>query len=168
MTEDEQDKKTQKLVAYEINGDAKVLQNIIYTTSKTHIGYGTEDQAEYKRMKEDSQYKYVVFTDRNNVPDVKPLTGTMKFAQIHGMKERNLEGQWAVSASILPCSCPPCRNDITSAGNMCVYKSDRHLQNHKLFQYKMELIMKTYMACVHLLLLNSNLSYLQEVLAQLD
>ena len=70
-----------------------MLQNTIYTSSKTHIGYGTEDQAEYNRRKDDTQYKHVVFTDCNNVPDIKPLTGTMKLAQINGLKERHIEGQ---------------------------------------------------------------------------
>ena len=140
LANDGQDKKTQKLAEYEINGDAKVLQNTTYTTSKIHIGYGTEDQAEYNRMKEDAQYKHVVFTDRSNVPDTKPLPGTMKFAQIHGLKERNLEGQWAVFSSILPCSCPPCRNNITGAGNMCLYKSNRQIISHLIIpiQYRID------------------------------
>ena len=81
-------------------------------------------------MKEGAQYKHVVFTDRNNVPDIKPLTGTMKFAQIHGLKEINIEGWWVVSASILPYSCLPCRNDSTSAGNICLYKSDRQIKSY--------------------------------------
>lgn len=72
----------QKLVKYERNGDTKVLQNTIYTTSKTHIFYGTVDQAEYNRLKGVVQYKLIATT----------YLVTMEFAQIHGLKERNHEG----------------------------------------------------------------------------
>lgn len=54
LTKDGQDKKTKKLVEYKRNGDSKVVQNTTYTTSKIHIGYGTEDQVEYTRMKQDT------------------------------------------------------------------------------------------------------------------
>ena len=87
---------------YERNGDAKVLQNTTYITCKTYIGYGTEDIIEYNMMKYDVQYKYVVFTDRANVIDMKPVPKILKLAQINGLMERNHQGQWVISTSILP------------------------------------------------------------------
>ena len=128
LAKDGEDKKTQKLLEYERNGDAKVVQNTTYTTCKTHIGYGTEDQAEYNRMHNDARYKHIIFTDRQNIPDMKPVPETMKIAQISGLKERNAQGQWVISTSFLPCSCPPCRDDITSAPDNCLYKNERRIK----------------------------------------
>ena len=47
-----------------------MLQNTTYKPCKTHIGYGTEDRIEYNMMKDDAQYKHIVFTDRENVRNI--------------------------------------------------------------------------------------------------
>ena len=69
------------------NGDAKVLQNTTYTTCKTHIEYGTEDQTEYNQMHHDAQCKHVVFNDRQNVSDMKTVPDSINIAPIIGLKE---------------------------------------------------------------------------------
>ena len=79
-------------------------------------------------MHNDARYKHIIFTDRQNIPDMKPVPETMKIAQISGLKERNAQGQWVISTSFLPCSCPPCRDDITSAPDNCLYKNERRIK----------------------------------------
>ena len=77
MTRDGSEKKTQKLLEYERTGNAKVVKNTTFTTIKTHIGYGTEHTQEYASMINTGQYKHVIFTDRQDVLDIKPIQGTM-------------------------------------------------------------------------------------------
>ena len=57
------DKRTKTLLEYERTGDARVLQNTVYTTNKTHIGYGTETKNECDTMSNGGKYNHIVFTD---------------------------------------------------------------------------------------------------------
>ena len=129
MTKDGSEKKTQKLLEYERTGDAKVVKNTTFTTIKTHIGYGTEHKQEYTSMIDTGQYKHVVFTDRQDVPDMKPIQGTMLISQVNGTK--NTDKESLVSAR-LPCSCPPCRLNVNEMIQKCEYKSERMIEEHQI------------------------------------
>ena len=129
MTRDGSEKQTQKLLEYERTGDAKVVKNTTFTTMKTHIGYGTEHKQEYVAMTESEQCKHVVFTNREDVPDIKMIQGTMLISQVNGTKNTN--GKSLMSARI-PCSCPPCRLNVNEMAEKCEYKSERIIEEHAI------------------------------------
>lgn len=120
LSKDGQENKTQELFEYERDGDAKILKHTTYITCKAHIGYGTEDKQEYNKMQAEGQYKHVIFTNEDNVPDMKPLTRTMNFAQINGQTDTIIQGTFTVTSSNLPCGCSPYFQDINSVANLCV------------------------------------------------
>ena len=65
-------------------------------------------------------YKYVVFTDRENIPNIKPITSTMLISQVSGTQ--SLDTPSLVSAR-LPYLCPPCRKNINEMMEKCEYKN---------------------------------------------
>ena len=119
LSKDGDDKRTNKLLEYERTGDARMLLNSVYTTQKTHIGYGTESKIEYDTMTNKNEYKHVVFTDRENIPDMKAVTGTMLISEIHGNRDVS---QSKIISARLPYVCPPCRNNVMDAQVKCEYK----------------------------------------------
>ena len=125
------DKRTNKLLEYERTGDARMLLNSVYTTQKTHIGYGTESKIEYDTMTNNNEYKHVVFTDRENIPDMKAVTGTMLISEIHGNRD---VAQPKIISARLPCACPPCRNNVMDAQVKCEYKNIRHIKEQLIVQ----------------------------------
>ena len=129
MTRDGSEKKTQKLLEYEHTGDAKVVKNTTFTTIKTHIGYGTEKTQEYASMINTGQYKHVIFTDRQDVPDIKPIQGTMLISQVNGTKNIDIP---SLTSARLPCSCPPCRLNVNEMIEKCEYKSDQTIEEHQI------------------------------------
>ena len=76
--------KMKKLREYEMNGDQRVVENTMYTTTKTHIGFGTENKQQYDKLRQYNQLDHIVFTDRENIPDMKPLENTLKLSQVQG------------------------------------------------------------------------------------
>ena len=86
---------------------------------KTHIGYGTEHKQEYITMIETGRYKHVVFTDRQDVPGIKVIQGTMLISQVNGTKNTN---EQSLISARLPCSCPPCRLNVNEMVEKCEYK----------------------------------------------
>ena len=83
----------QKLVKYEENGDARVLKNTTFTTTKPHIGFGTEYCAQFETLSSNANNKHIVYTPRDVVPDMEPIKGTTKIAQVSGCLQPNREGK---------------------------------------------------------------------------
>ena len=70
------DKKTEKLTEYEERGDTRIVKNTPSTTTTTHMGFGTEDQAQYDTLSANPNYTYVIFKPRDFIPDDKLINGT--------------------------------------------------------------------------------------------
>ena len=107
------------------------MLNSVYTTRKTHIGYGTENKIEFDTMTIDNEYNHIVFTDRENIPDMKAVTGTMLISEVHG--NRDTSNPKIISAR-LPCACPPCRNNIMDAQEKCEYRNIRSIKEQLIIQ----------------------------------
>ena len=114
---------------YERTGDAKVVKNTTFTTMKTHIGYGTEHKQEYVAMTESEQCKHVVFTNREDVPDIKMIQGTMLISQVNSTKNTNIQ---SLISARLPCSCPPCRLNVNEMVEKCEYKSEQIIEEYEI------------------------------------
>ena len=56
LSRDGQAERTRKLLEYEHNQDVRLLNNTPFTTSRTHIGFCTEEQDEYNTLNNASQY----------------------------------------------------------------------------------------------------------------
>ena len=104
----------QKLVKYEENGDAQVLKNTTFITTKTHIGFRMKDCAQFDNLSSNPNNKHIVYTPRDVVPDKESIKGTTKIAQVSGCLQPNSEGKWSIDNSLLPCLCPPCCSDPTN------------------------------------------------------
>ena len=125
------DKRTQQLLEYEYTGDARVLQNTVYTTNKTHIGYGTETKNEYDTISNGGKYNHIVFTDRENVPDMKAVPGTMLISEIHGNRDT---AEPKILSARLPCACPPCHKNVMDAPHKYEYKHIRSIKEQFIIQ----------------------------------
>ena len=124
LTKDGKQKEMLKLVKYEESGDPRIIKNTMFTTKETHIGFGTEDLAEYNSLSSNPDYKHIVHTPRDNVPDMDTIKGTTLIAQVSGCQHPNAEGKWTIDHSLLPCSCPNCRDDPTDFKS-CIFKKER-------------------------------------------
>ena len=113
-----------KLVKYEENDDPRIIKNTTFTTKETHIGFGTEDIVEYDSLLSNPDYKHIVHTPRDNVPDMDTIKGTTLIAQVSGCQHPNDEGKWTIDHSLLPCSCSNCRDDPTDFKS-CIFRKDR-------------------------------------------
>ena len=124
LTKDGNEREMLKLVKYEEDGDARILKNTPFTTTKTHIGFGTEDITQYNTLPSNPNYSHIVYTPRDNVPDMKPIKGTQLIAQVSGCSQPNSDGQWTIDHSLLPCLCCPCRADQTDFKS-CIFHLGR-------------------------------------------
>ena len=86
------------------------------------MNYGTERRLEYIIMINLVHYKHVVFTDRENVPYINPITGTLLIFQVS--VTQYIYTPTLISAR-LPCSCPACRQNVKEMIETCEYKSER-------------------------------------------
>ena len=75
------------------------------------------------------QYKHVIFTDRQDVPDIKPIQGTMLISQVNGTKNTDIS---SLTSARLLCVCPPCRLNVNEMIEKCEYKSDRTIEEHQI------------------------------------
>ena len=114
----------QKLIEYEEDGDVRVLKNTIFTTTQTHIGFGTEDKNEYTSLLSDPVHKHIIYTPRDKIPDMDTIKGTMLIAQVNGCEKPNSDGKWSIQHSLLPCSCAPCRDNPTDYKS-CLFNTER-------------------------------------------
>ena len=93
-----------KLLEYEKNGDARVLGNTIFKSRFTHFGFATEDIDEYNRLVGENK-KHIVFTNRENVPDMKPVPHTLQIGQVESTVDAADDNKWKFQTSFLSCSC---------------------------------------------------------------
>ena len=124
LTKNGDENKMKKLCEYERNGDAKVVENTIYTIAEAHIGFGTENKDEYDKLKEANTANCIILTNRDNIPGMKPIQNTQKLAQVQGYTHPSAEDEWKLTTDFLPCTCKPCR-EIPSTTNKCLYKDER-------------------------------------------
>ena len=103
LTKDNNSDRMKNLREYESKGDLKAVENTIFTTTQTYIGYGTEYKDEYQRLLLDNQYDHIVFTDRENIPDMQPLP----FVQVHEFTKPTEINEWKVINSHTPCTRKP-------------------------------------------------------------
>lgn len=111
---------------WEMNGDERILNNTPLRTRRTFIGLGTEYKDEYDKLIGAGE-KHIVFTDRENVPEIPTVEGTQKLFQLHGDIAALPSGKWNLHTATLPCSCPPCRNDPANL-SACLYNAHRGIK----------------------------------------
>ena len=102
-----------------IDGDERVLENTTFTSHSAYTDYATEDREEYDRLRSEG-HQHVVFTDRENIPDMKLTNESQKFYHIHG-SATNTGTEIKLVSSILPCSCDNCLSNHEDT-NVCLYK----------------------------------------------
>ena len=101
-------------------------------TACTYSELGTTvDKIEFDTMTIDNKYNHIVFTDCENIPDMKAVTGTMLISEVHG--NRDTSNPKIISAR-LPCACPPCRNNIMDAQETCKYRNIRSIKEQLIIQ----------------------------------
>ena len=116
-----------KMLKYGIDGDERVLENTTFTTHSAYTGYATEDREEYERLSK--EHKHVVFTDRENIPDMKMIKGSQKIYHIQG-SSTNTGKEMKLISSLLPCSCDHCLSANHENTDACVYKHLRGIKTH--------------------------------------
>ena len=82
-----------KFVKYEENVDARALKNTPFTITKTHIGFVTEDLTQYNTLSSNPNYRHIVYTPRDVVPDMTAIKGTLLIAQVSGRSQPNSDGE---------------------------------------------------------------------------
>ena len=58
-----------------------------------------------------------------------PIVGTQSLYQLQGDSNKVSAGVWNLHTAVLPCSCPPCRFNLSNR-TTCVYKHDRDLKTN--------------------------------------
>jgi len=90
-----------------------------------------------------SDYYHIVYIDRTNIPDTKPVTGTLKLSQVRRYIQLDpVSNYWRLSTAELPYSYPSCRlnpNNITGC-NIDELKGELRLRGLKLGGRKAKLI----------------------------
>ena len=82
-------------------------------------------------MSNGGKYNHIVFTDRDNVPDMKTVPGTMLISEIHGNRDTS---EPKILSARLPCACQPCRKNVMNAPQKCEYKSIRSIKEQFFIQ----------------------------------
>eukprot|EP00957_Ditylum_brightwellii_P174175 13260342-Ditylum_brightwellii.AAC.1 len=77
---------TRKLLGYERTGNMKALDNTTFRIRCTTVGYVTEDKEEYDELVGEG-HCHIIFTDCQNIKDVKQVKGTQQFFQVQGAKK---------------------------------------------------------------------------------
>ena len=132
LSKDGQCESNEKWLEWERNGDERILNNRPLRTRRTFIGLGTEYKDEYDKLIGAGE-KHIVFTDRENVPEIPTVEGTQKMFQLHGDLTPLPSGKWNLHTSTLPCSCPPCRNNPANL-DACLYKAHRDMKTKTVSQ----------------------------------
>lgn len=128
LTRSGEEKDISKLLQYEQSNNEGILKNTTFTTRKTHIGYATENKDEYDVLKNDTNFNHIVFTDRQNIADMKAVKDTLKISQLQGQAQPIADGKWLLTTSFLPCSCPNCRAEPMQQTINCNYKNDQNIK----------------------------------------
>ena len=119
------------MLAHEESGDVRVLNNRIFRTKSTYIGFCTENIDEFNILRNNDNYHHIVYTDRTTIlPDMKTIKGTQTISQVEGIKGSSAANSWEFKTSIQPCSCPPCL--LSSSSDTCLYNTEREIKTHKV------------------------------------
>lgn len=114
------------MLEFERKGDRRILRNTTFRTSRTFIGYATENREEYDQLISSNIHKHIVFTNRIDVPDMQPIKDTLKISQVESSKEASETNGWKFRSAFLPCSCPQCRTHCSS--EFCLYQRERNIK----------------------------------------
>ena len=87
---------------------------------------GTEYREEYERLTSLGN-QYIIYTDRESIPDMAPIVGTHSLYQLQDDSKKIYDGVWNMYTAILPCSCPPYRFNPSNHAT-CEYTYDRDLK----------------------------------------
>ena len=115
-----------KLLVYKKANDARVIQNTNITTKCTHIGFATEDKAQYDALVGNPLYNHIIFTDRKNIPDANPVKDTLQVSQVHGSDYIVENGSLPLTTALLLYSCKLCRDNSLSVQD-CEYRMERNV-----------------------------------------
>ena len=85
-----------------------MLKNTTLTSQRTFIGLGVESKEEFIDLTTDRNNKHIVFTDRENVPNMKTIGGTQNFFQVQGQNKKRPDGNYNLDTFKLQCSCTNC------------------------------------------------------------
>ena len=123
LTKKGSSEQNKKWSEWEKDGNEKLLKKTPLTTNRTFIGLGLESMEDLHSLQQQG-YDHIVFTDQNNVLDMKAIKDTQKIYQLQAQGDDMI-------CSALPCSCPPCRS-YPSDHNECEYKEERKMRTQKV------------------------------------
>ena len=84
LSKNGEEENMKRLKKYEEDGNVRVLKNTTLTTKRTFIVFDTDKKTEYDGLISNTNYKHIVYTDREKIPDMNPLVDTQKISQISG------------------------------------------------------------------------------------
>ena len=70
--------------------------------------------------------EHIVFTDRENIPDMIRIDGTHKISQVESIVGSSIENAFAFKSSYFPCSCVNCLR--TCSSDTCLYADARNIE----------------------------------------
>ena len=97
-------------------------------TNRTFVGLGTENKDKNKSLTS-SDNQYIIYTDREYIPDMAPVVGTQSLYQLQDDSKEVSADKWSLHTDVLPWSCPPCRWNPSNCTTW-VYKDDRDLKTN--------------------------------------
>ena len=118
-----------KLLECEKSGDARVLGNTTFKSRFTHFGFVTEDIDEYKMLVGENK-KHIVFTNREDMPDVKPVPETLKIGQVESTIDASDDNKWKFRTSFLSCSCGRCQ--LEGSSKNCTFQAIRNVKEQEV------------------------------------
>ena len=93
-----------------MKNDKNVLKNTTFTTNWTYIGYVTEKAEEYEQLtSQHEHYQHIVFSDRNNIPDMRKANQTLKLGQVESREDASEANRYRFCTAFIPCRCLMCR-----------------------------------------------------------
>ena len=125
MTKNGSEESNQNWIKWEAIEDECIVQKTPLTTNCTFIGLGIEKLSEYNILKASGE-EHIMFTNRENIPNMKTVMGTQNFYQLQGDINPVLDGKLNIQVSPLQCSCSLCRNDPSNL-ETCMYKNERKI-----------------------------------------
>ena len=127
LEEDGTQVRNQRWLEWEADGDDRILNKTPFKTNRTFIGLGTEHKDEFDTLI-GKGHKHIIFTDREDIPDMRAIPATLKLYQIEGQKNAMPSGKYQLHTSELPCACSNCRNHEPI--DLCIYKNERKVTKH--------------------------------------
>ena len=128
MTKNGEETRSKRIAQYERDGDECILNNTTISTRRTLIGFGTVNKIGYAALISNTEYEHVVYTNRDDTPNMKPLKSTLKIAQVSGELEPSdvTNSKWTIKSSFLFCSFPNCCTNPNNINNFMNYEHYLH------------------------------------------